>query len=122
MEDKHGHDLPSEAQQMTDPMGQVPNSVLNEELVKSTSTASKDDSGNSKTSDSNVEDPTPTLEKGDSEEGIVYFRSFPCTGGCDRVELLCRDMHYFLKCASTSRFLSKFYLHGIVSQTCLGNS
>ncbi|XP_047071740.1 uncharacterized protein LOC124680732 [Lolium rigidum] len=68
MEDKHGHDLPSEAQQVTDPMGQVPNSVLNEELVKSTSTSSKDDSGNSKTSDSNVEDPTPTLENGDSEE------------------------------------------------------
>ncbi|KAK1642685.1 hypothetical protein QYE76_060490 [Lolium multiflorum] len=47
----------------------VPPSVLL--VVKSTSTASKDDSGNSKTFDSNVEDPTPTLEKGDSEEEVI---------------------------------------------------
>jgi hypothetical protein len=74
MEDKHGHGgLPSEAQQVTDPMGQIPNSALNEELVKSKSTASKDDSGNSKTSGSNVEDAAPTSEKGDSEERYIIL-------------------------------------------------
>ncbi|KAM0821496.1 hypothetical protein ACQ4PT_072166 [Festuca glaucescens] len=61
MEYKHGDALPSEAQEVTDPFGDVPNSALNEELVKSTSTTS--------TSSSNIEDDAPPSEKGDSEEG-----------------------------------------------------
>ena len=64
MEDKHGHALPSEAQEVTHPLGDVPNSVLNEELVKSASASSKDNAGNSKTSGSNVGDAAPTSEKG----------------------------------------------------------
>ncbi|XP_047071741.1 uncharacterized protein LOC124680733 [Lolium rigidum] len=60
MEYKHGDVLPSDAQEVTDPFGDVPNSALNEELVKSTSTTS--------TSSSNIEDDAPPSEKGDSEE------------------------------------------------------
>ena len=66
MEDKHGHALPSEAQEVNDPLGDLPNSALNEELVKGTSTTSKNDAGNSKTSSSIVEDTAPTSEEGDS--------------------------------------------------------
>ena len=60
MEDKHGHALTSEAQEVTAPLGDVSNSPQNEELVKRTSTTSKDDDGNSKTSGSNVENAAPT--------------------------------------------------------------
>uniref|UniRef100_A0ACD5WH16 Uncharacterized protein n=2 Tax=Avena sativa TaxID=4498 RepID=A0ACD5WH16_AVESA len=66
MEDKPEHAFPSEAQQVTDPMGEDPNSALNAELVKSTSTTNKDDVGNSKNSGSDVEDAAPTSGKGDS--------------------------------------------------------
>ncbi|CAM0875823.1 unnamed protein product [Alopecurus aequalis] len=63
IEDKHGHALSSEAQEVTGPLGDVPDSAPNEELVKTTSVTSKDDAGNSKTSGSNVEDAAPTSEK-----------------------------------------------------------
>jgi hypothetical protein len=91
MEYKHGDVLPSDAQEVTDPFGDVPNSALNEELVKSTSTTS--------TSSSNIEDDAPPSEKGDSDEGIVYHCHFPRTSGCARAELLCGDMHDFLNFA-----------------------
>ncbi|XP_051177269.1 uncharacterized protein [Lolium perenne] len=68
IEYKHGGVLPSDAQEVTDPFGDVPNSALNEELVKSTSTTS--------TSSSNIEDDAPPSEKGDSDEGYSDFALF----------------------------------------------
>ena len=53
-------------------MGNVPKSVPNEESLKST--ASKDDSGTSKVSGTNVEDAVSS-EKADAEEGICLPRT-----------------------------------------------
>ncbi|CAD6226988.1 unnamed protein product [Miscanthus lutarioriparius] len=63
---KYGCALLYKAQEESDFLGNVPKSVPNEESVKST--ASKDDSGTSKVSGTNVEDAVSS-EKADAEEG-----------------------------------------------------
>jgi hypothetical protein len=48
--------LPYETQAMPDPMGDVSKDCMNEELVKSSATNSKDDTANQEVSGSNVDD------------------------------------------------------------------
>lgn len=58
--------LPYETQAMPDPMGDVSKDCMNEELVKSSATNSKDDTANQEVSGSNVDDASPS-DKGYSE-------------------------------------------------------
>lgn len=76
-------------------------------------TTSKDDAGNSKTSDSSVEDAAPLWEEGDSQEGIVYHYPFSQNRGGARAVSLWDEIHDFPEFALFSMFLyGVFHLYG----------